>query len=267
MLQEEQQMSPLCTLGTLQIPFSMLYVHGMFVCLFPMSSPNVLWALPEPRTMTFQTLGLKPHWLQELMKFRPSHFPNQLLWGFVSAMHSSSVSLPVALLYDCSFLLTAGAVFHFSPKPCLHTSTFFSVASSLPLVVEIVVSLEIYFWGIWDSYLVLFMEWGKLWVLLFCCHLLLSSWKANFYRRPYVQAQCFPSVCVYVCNVEKLTSSWLFTLKSRCWFTCCVKSILIYLQTESQDPEAQIFKCISSLHLPPFIPSPFIHLFTYFLLF
>ena len=88
---------------------------GCLPCIFSKSSPSVLWALPEPNMLTLKTPGFKLHCLQELMKFRCSHFPSQLLWGFFfSGWAPLCVSLSLALL----------------------PPTFFHVASFLPLIVE-----------------------------------------------------------------------------------------------------------------------------------
>lgn len=54
-----------------------------FPCLFFRGSPSVLQPLPEPSMLTVKTPDFKPHWLQELVKFRPSHLPNQLPRGFI----------------------------------------------------------------------------------------------------------------------------------------------------------------------------------------
>ena len=89
MLPGEQIISPLCAPSALQIAVSMLYVHRLFACFFSKNSPNALWTFSELSTLTFKTLGFKPHWLQELTTFGPFHFPSQLVWGFVLPVCSS----------------------------------------------------------------------------------------------------------------------------------------------------------------------------------
>lgn len=53
--------SSLCALSALQIVLSSCMLTGCLVAFSP--SPNVLWAVPEPSTLTLKTPGFKPHWL------------------------------------------------------------------------------------------------------------------------------------------------------------------------------------------------------------
>ena len=104
---------------------------GHFVCLLSKNSP-IVPGFPQAKPTEFKNPGFKLHWLQELMKFGSSHFPSRFIWDSsfpVSPPLCTSLSL--ALLYDCSDHI------HFCPKSCLSTS-YFNVASSLPLVVQFV---------------------------------------------------------------------------------------------------------------------------------
>ena len=38
---------------------------------------------PRQSLLIFMVPGFKSHWLQELLKFGPSNFQSQMLWGFV----------------------------------------------------------------------------------------------------------------------------------------------------------------------------------------
>ena len=89
------------------------------------SSPIIFLGLPEPSTLTFKTLGFKPWWLQELMRFRPFHFLSQLLWGFIFEWMCAPfcVSLSLALLHNHGSLPTAVAMICFCPK--LHLYIFY----------------------------------------------------------------------------------------------------------------------------------------------
>lgn len=122
--------------GTLQIAVSTLYVHGLFALLSSKSS-TVLSRLSLNQAhwpLELQALnlaGCRNSWNSAPLAF-------QLLWGFVYPCTSLCVNLSLALLHECSYLLTTAAMTCFSPKPCLHISTFFIVAFSLPLVVEYV---------------------------------------------------------------------------------------------------------------------------------
>ena len=101
---------------------------------------SVSWALSQPSLLTFKTLGFKPHWLQELIKFSLSHFLSQCLWGSILLVHS-----PVGSSLACASVqpwLPHSLPKHLGPFSTLnHVSAlpiFFGVASSLPLVVEFV---------------------------------------------------------------------------------------------------------------------------------
>ena len=62
--------------------------------------PSALLGISQPSLLTFKTLGFKPHWLQELMKFNPSQFPRQWFWENVLFVHSplcSSLSLAFSM--------------------------------------------------------------------------------------------------------------------------------------------------------------------------
>ena len=41
---------------------------------------------PRQSLLIFMVPGFKSHWLQELLKFGPSNFQSQMLWGFVFSM-------------------------------------------------------------------------------------------------------------------------------------------------------------------------------------
>ena len=138
------------------------------------SSPNALWSLPGLNTLTFKTPGVKPHWLQKykiqpLLLFEPIvmgiHFPHTLPWMLVCLLPLSVFMTLTPPLWPWSISL---------PNYISAFSTFFSVVSSLPLVVEFVLldlrSISEYS-GWFDSYLVVFMGGGKHRVLLISCHI------------------------------------------------------------------------------------------------
>lgn len=106
------------------------------------SNRDSFHAVSQSTPLTFRTPDFKSCWLQELMRFGLSYFPSQLLWGFVVPVHS-----PVCQSVSCrslqpQLLLPAPvARIHFSSKPHLCTPTFLSVAFSLALVVEFVLSV------------------------------------------------------------------------------------------------------------------------------
>ena len=107
------------------------------LCLCVVSLPPLQeQALSQSYPLSFKTPGYKPCWFQELTKFRPSHVPSKLMWEFVSPCTLLCVSLSLGLVCDCSSLPITAALICFSPKLRLLLTTFFIVASSLPLVVE-----------------------------------------------------------------------------------------------------------------------------------
>ena len=65
---------------------STLYAPRLFIAFFLRAAQYQ--TLSQPRTLTFKIPGFKTHWLQELMKFSPSHFSSQWLWGNVRFVHS-----------------------------------------------------------------------------------------------------------------------------------------------------------------------------------
>lgn len=76
----------------LQALFRMLfpcYMSVLFACLLLKSKTNVLCALSHLNPLIFKTPGFEPHWLQELTKFDPSHFPMPLLSGSIFPICSS----------------------------------------------------------------------------------------------------------------------------------------------------------------------------------
>ena len=87
------------------------------------------------------------------MKFSPSHFPSQWLWGNVllciplnALLLPPFISPPFPpilpfLLYNHGSLSSTDARIHFSPSQMSILPTFFSVASTLPFVVEFVWSV------------------------------------------------------------------------------------------------------------------------------
>lgn len=59
------------------------------VCLTSLQEQcNALQALSQPSPLIFKLSRFKTHWLQELTKFNPSHFPSQWRWGNVLPVHS-----------------------------------------------------------------------------------------------------------------------------------------------------------------------------------
>lgn len=112
------------------------------VCLpFLQEQSSALQALFQPSPQTFKTLGIKPHRLQQLIKFSPSNLPSQGLSGKVLFVHSPT----------CSSLLLFSVTAAFSPtkypgisSPLNHVSAlpiFLYVAPSLHLVAEFVLSV------------------------------------------------------------------------------------------------------------------------------
>uniref|UniRef100_A0A452RC95 RING-type domain-containing protein n=1 Tax=Ursus americanus TaxID=9643 RepID=A0A452RC95_URSAM len=76
-----------------------------------------------------------PCWLQELIKFSPSHFPSQWLWGNVLPMHSPGCSIP----HPPNNVPPAPSQQLQSVAPLNHVSVFyasFTLASFLPLTFE-----------------------------------------------------------------------------------------------------------------------------------
>ena len=134
---DEQITSPVSTL----VLFRSLFPPYVSVGCLPPSfqgQHSDLQGLSNPKLLTIRTPGVKLCWLPECTKFIPSCFPSQLLSGFVFPMHS------LMLVCPSPFYMTV------SPSPPQwprsislpnHISallTFFSVVSSLPLVVEFV---------------------------------------------------------------------------------------------------------------------------------
>ena len=125
-----------------------LFPHCMPPRLSAFSPGRTLQNLFQPSLLTFKTLGFKPHWLQELTKFSPSHFPNQWLWRNIFCVFPCEF-LSLSPLYNHSYLLSTAARIRFSPKPCLHTSYLlwcglFSTYSCGVCSA----SLQVNFWGI-----------------------------------------------------------------------------------------------------------------------
>ena len=150
MLHEEQIMSPLCAPGILQIAISMLSTPKLFACLLSRSTtvPSRLYPNQACGPLKLHTLSLTC-WLQELMKFSPSHFPSQWLGETLSLYILLCASVFPTLLCDHSSLPYTAAVIYFFPKPHLCTSYLllcglFSLFSCRVCSV----SLWVYFWGI-----------------------------------------------------------------------------------------------------------------------
>ena len=67
------------------------HVVCLWVVCLPAFSPRVAQCPGDSilaKPTTFKTLGCKPCWLQELMKFSPSHFPSQWLRENILLVHS-----------------------------------------------------------------------------------------------------------------------------------------------------------------------------------
>ena len=85
------------------------------VCLLPLQEVHsALRALSQPSLLTFKTPGFKPCWL----KFSPSCFISQLLWGLVFPVCSLCASLSLILFHISGSLPTAVTIICFSPKVC-----------------------------------------------------------------------------------------------------------------------------------------------------
>ena len=156
---------------------------------------NALQALSQPSSLTFKILGVKPHWLQELTKFRSSHFLNQWLWGKV--LVHSPVFFSLAFLWDHGSFSSTSPVICFFPKPWVHTSYILQCSLFSALVVEFVLSLSGQFlrcleW--FDSYLFVFMKWGLPRVLLLgrLPLILLLLLSLLFYM---CMSTCFGTIC------------------------------------------------------------------------
>lgn len=93
---------------------------------------SALQALSQPRTLTFKTLGIKPHWLQELTNsFRKCSlrtFSCMFLSFATPCNHASSPP---------EYPQTSSPLNHISALPIFLDD----VASSLPLVAEFVLSV------------------------------------------------------------------------------------------------------------------------------
>ena len=96
--------------------------------------PNILWTLPELSWLIFKIPGFKSCWLWELMAFSPSCFQRQILWEFILSIPG----LPY-VFFPSQAPFPPEQPWSVSLSNCvLILSTFFNVASSLPLVVKFV---------------------------------------------------------------------------------------------------------------------------------
>ena len=99
-------------------------------------------ALGQPSPLIFQTLGLKLCWLQKLIKISPLFFPANgfgemfSLWVPFPVPSSGSLSASATLTPSPQQPWSLSAPNHVSILP-----TLFDEASSLPLVVEFVLSV------------------------------------------------------------------------------------------------------------------------------
>lgn len=128
------------------------YVHGLFALPSLQKDPQYFWALLKPSLLTFRTPGFKSCCLQELMKFDPSSFPSQLLWGFISTCVFQSMFYRYPSL---KFPFYHGGTICFSTKLCLSTSCLlqyglFSAFSCGGYSA----SLKVNFWDIYDDLIV-----------------------------------------------------------------------------------------------------------------
>lgn len=83
---------------------SMWYVYSCLPSLLSESSPNVLWALPQPSPLAFKIPGFKPHCLQESTKFQALlhsmpiamgiYFPHELTCVLICLLPFSMTGAP-----------------------------------------------------------------------------------------------------------------------------------------------------------------------------
>ena len=98
--------------------FSDCYFHAvcprLFACLLSRNRA-VLSSLYPPSPVTFNTLGLKPHWLQETHKIQPLSFSKLMALGKHSPVHS-----PVCSSLSSPSLQSQLPPFHSTCDPFLH---------------------------------------------------------------------------------------------------------------------------------------------------
>ena len=127
-----------------QALFRSLYPCCMLPRCLPALCPRAvqyLRAATQLNRMPFKTPDFKHYWLQELTQCSPSCFPSQWVWGnvlFVRSPVRSSLS-PLSTTSTPSPLQQPGSVSLLDDISA--SRTFFDVASSLPFVVEFVLSV------------------------------------------------------------------------------------------------------------------------------
>ena len=151
---------------------------GSLLCFLSKSSPNTHWALCEPSSLAFKNPGFKPSDYKNSWNLTPLTFQAKCYGDL------SSCALPCVLVCLLPFSTIAASsplqlpesvslLNHVSELP-----TFFDVASSLPLVVELYCQSSSWFLrylGWFNSYLVVFVGQNKPRVLLLYHHLLLLN--------------------------------------------------------------------------------------------